>query len=605
MTKIVLSFLLLITTLGTFAQRSADDALALQYYREGDFEKAAALYEKLFNRGNNQQFYYDQYLNALIKLKKYDDAEKAVKKMIRIAPENFTYQVDYGRILREQGNNEKATEWYNNLIKELPKDEYAIRDLSVAFYRAEAYDYSVKVLLNGRKLLHNNAAFAFDLVSLYRYQKNKPALIEEYLNILSSSDIDQNLINQAKNTFSTVFDTAEDYALLRSALLHKLQKEPQNVAFTDLLAWQYIQQKQFDMALKQIIALDKRLKEEGDRVFNLAILLIGNKSYASAIEGLQYLINKGKDNPYYIQATIQMLNAKNHLVTEGKATEADLIQLEKDYQNMLSEFGRNANTVYAIRQLANLQAFHLNKTKDAEALLEESLKLPNLQASSIAQIKLDLGDVYILTGELWEAALIYGQVEKEFANEPNGQEAKFRGAKLSYYQGEFPWAKAQLDVLKSSTSQLIANDALNLSLLIQENTETLADTNALTKYAQADLLIFKNQNDKALAALDSIHTMYPGNSLEDDILMAKARIYLKQDKIQQAVQQLQSIIDNYSFDLWADDALFTLGDIYETKLNDPEKAKACFQKIITDYPGSLYVTEARKRFRNLRGDNIG
>ncbi len=605
MNKTLLSLLFLFLSLGALAQKSTDDALALQYFREGEFEKAASIYEKLFNRGSNQQFYYEQYLSTLLKLKKYADAEKAVKKMMKAFPESFSYQIDFGRLLREQGNVQKANEWYDNLVKNLPKEEFAIRELSIAFYRAEAYDYAAKALLNGRKVLHNEGAFAYDLISLYRYQKNKPMLIQEYLEILGAPETEQNIVNQAKNTFSTVFDSPDDYNQLRIAILRKLQKAPQNIPYADLLAWLYIQQKQYDMALKQIIALDKRLKEEGDRVFNLSVMLIANKSYETAIEGLQYLINKGKENSFYIPATIQLLNAKNHLVTDGKASPAELLQLEKDYQNMLTEFGKSATTVYVTLQLANLQAFQLNKPKAAEALLEDALKTPKLPLSSLAQIKLALGDVYILTGELWEAALIYGQVEKEFANEPNGQEAKFRGAKLSYYQGEFAWAKAQLDVLKSSTSQLIANDALNLSLQIQENTETLADTNSLKKYAQAELLIFKNQSDKALMVLDSIHTLYPGNSLEDDILMAKARIYLKQDKIQQAVQQLQSIVDNHSFELWADDALFTLGDIYETKLNDREKAKSYFQKIITDYPGSFFAAEARIRFRNLRGDNIG
>jgi tetratricopeptide (TPR) repeat protein len=357
--------------------------------------------------------------------------------------------------------------------------------------------------------------------------------------------------------------------------------------------------------LKQTIALDKRLKEEGDRVYELSEVLVSNRAYDQAIEGLTYLLNKGASNPHYVQAKMQILFAKNQQLVSGKFNNADLVQLENDYQNLLKEFGQAPNTIFAMRQLASLQAFQLNKPQSAVALLEEALKIPRVPSSIVGQIKLELGDIYILTGEKWEAALIYGQVEKDFANDPIGQEAKFKNAKLSYYQGDFMWAKAQLDVLKSSTSQLIANDALNLSLLIAENTASEADSNALKKYAKADFLTFINQFDKAIKTLDSINILYPQNSLQDDIVMLKAKTYQKQNLTDKAIEQLNLIVSNYSTDIWGDDALFMLAGIYETDLKDNIKAMEYYQKIITDFPNSLYVTEARKRFRNLRGDNLG
>lgn len=602
MKKLFFTAFICIAALNVFAQFSAGDDLASQYYRNGEWEKALSLYQELFNRGNQQ--YYDQYLNTLLKLKKYDEAGTLVKKMAGNNDASFTYKVDYGRILQEQGEQEKADQWYNELVKKLPANEFAIRDLAVAFYRAGAYDYSVKALLNGRKLLKNESAFTFDLLSLYRYQKNKNMLVQEYVSMLDREPSPE-LLNQAKNSFAYTFESPEDFAVLKVPLLHKLQKSPQNAALSDLLVWVYIQQKEYNLAMKQAIALENRLKEEGDRVYDLTLLLISNKAYPAAVEGLEYLIKKGSGNPYYIPAKIQLLRSKYQMLTDEKTSVNDLNRLANDYQALLNEFGKNKNTVFAMQQLANLKAFYLDKPDEAETLLEETLRIPQLPPSLKGQIKLELGDVYILTGEVWEAALIYGQAEKEFAGEPAGQEAKFRSAQLSYYQGEFAWAKAQLDVLKSSTSQLIANDALNLSLLIAENTESKTDTDALKKYAMADRMIFSNQLNSALSVLDSIDLLYPGNSLSDDILMSKSKIFLKQNNITKAVESLQAITERYSYDIWGDDAVFMLAEIYETKLKDPEKAKIWYQKLITDFPGSLFVTEARKRFRNLRGDNLG
>ncbi|MGB4775134.1 MAG: tetratricopeptide repeat protein, partial [Daejeonella sp.] len=410
---------------------------------------------------------------------------------------------------------------------------------------------------------------------------------------------------QAENVLSTIFEDKNDYDLLKNALLNRLQKQPQNIAYSELLNWQYIQQKEFDMALKQTLALDKRLKEDGNRVYELSRILMNNNASEQAIQALNYLITKGAENRYYIPARIDLIKAKSELLAANKYDHTFLENTEKDYQALLTEFGRTSSTSFAIRQLANLQAFYLHNPKSAETELENLLQISGLSQLITGQTKLELGDIYILTGEVWEAALIYGQVEKQFANEPVGQEAKFKNAKLSFYQGDFIWAKAQLDVLKSSTSQLMANDALNLSLVIADNLQNETDTLALKKYAFADLLIYKNETQQALAVLDSINMLYSKNSLADDILMSKARIYLKNNNLNLAVLQLQKITADYSFDLWGDDAIFMLADIYETKLNEADKARQLYQKIITDYPGSIYVIEARKRYRNLRGDKLG
>lgn len=602
MKKLFLALLVILTSFTAVAQLPDEDELAMQYFKTGDWEKALTRYRTLFNGGMQLQ-YYDQYLNTLLKLRKYDEARQVISQMIENQPDTYIFKVDYGRILQDQGEQEKAGEWYNKMIKELPADEYHIRDLAVAFYRASAYNYSIKALLTGRKLLKDESAFSFELLSLYRYQKDKQMLVQEYLHILGS-DKGPGFLGQAKSSFTTIFESKDDYSILETPLLRKIEKEHGNPVYTDLLIWMYIQQKKFSAALKQVIAIDKRLKEDGARVYDL-VLLIGNEASLQAIEGLEYIIRKGPGSEYYIPAKIQALERKMHLLTENSFTNADLVKLESDYIALLKEAGKEKNTVFAMRDLANLQAYYLNKPSEARTLLEEILKMHGLPASVNGQTKLQLGDVYILTDELWEAALIYGQAEKEFADQPIGQEAKYRKAKLSYYQADFAWAKAQLDVLKSSTSQLIANDALNLSLLISENTESLTDTNALIKFAHADKLIFAGKLNEAIATLDSIDKVYPGNSLSDDILMSKSKIFLKQNNVQKAVECLSTITELYSYDVWADDALFILAETYETKLNDPEKAKAYYQKLITAFPGSLFVTEARKRFRNLRGDNVG
>jgi tetratricopeptide (TPR) repeat protein len=601
MIRIIFLLILIISSLGLKAQLSSEEALAMQYFQSGDFEKAGILYEKLFNRTKNTSF-YDPYFNCLLKLKQFNEAEKLSRSLLKSNPDNFTYSVDIGRIYQEKGDQEKALEWFNTLIRTMPANEFAIKELAITLYRAEAYDFSIKAFMTGRKLLNNENAFNYDLLSLYRFRKDKPNLIQEYINLLSTNP---EALPQAQSVLGNILEGSEDFNQLRTSILRRLQKEPQSIVMTEFLTWQYIQQKDFDMALRQTFALDRRLKEDGNRVFDLSRLLISNQAFDQAIESLNYLVSKGVNNNYYIPAKIELLNVKTKQLTSIKFSKENLINLENDFNALINEFGTSQGTVFAIRQLANLQAYYLEKPAIAAQQLEKLMEINGLPSQIIGQIKSDLGDIYILTGEVWEATLLYGQLEKAYANEPLGQEARYKNAKLAYYQADFIWAKAQLNVLKSSTSQLIANDALNLNLLISDNLQNETDTAALRKYAYADLMIFKNQPNKALTILDSIPVLYPGNLLADDVFMAKSRIYIKNNEFNQAIEQLMGIIENYPTELWGDDAVFILADLYETKLNQPDKAIELFQKIITDFPGSLYVIEARKRFRKLRGDKLG
>jgi len=584
--------------LGFKAAAQVDEAqLAAQYTASGELLKALDIYQKLFR--TDDETYYPNYIKCLLSLKKFDDAESATKKMIRKHPDNSLYTISLGTVYTQSGAVDKANELYDDLIKKLPADQTAITVIAGQFYQNSNIDYAIKALEQGRVILKNDNLFSFELITLYRYKGDKVALTNEYLNFLPTNPA---YIAQAQNTLSTLYEGGADYDMLKAALLKKIQKDPQQTIYINLLIWQYLQQKDFDQALNQELALNRRGSSDDNSIMELCNTLVANQAYDAAIRGYAYLIGKGKDNPLYLPAKVEMISAEDQKITSSKYTQDDLLGLEKDYYDLLTEFGRSEYTAYAMQKLANLQAFKLHKFADAQKLLEDEANIPGLAPRLLALCKLDLGDVYLINGNQWDATLLYSQVEKDFPNNDVGEDAKFRNAKLAYYTGDFTWAKGQLDVLKAATSQLIANDALNLSLLISDNMAADSTGEALKIYARADLLIFAEEPDKAVKTLDSIDVKYPGNALSDDILMAKARILIQQKDYNGAIPLLKKIYDNHPSNLWADDAVFMLGDIYENHLNDKAEAQTWYQKIITEYPGSLWINDARKRFRLIRGD---
>ncbi|WP_412466326.1 tetratricopeptide repeat protein [Pedobacter sp. KLB.chiD] len=579
---------------------SDESSLAIQYYQDGAYDKAVVLLEKLYSAPNNE-VYFDIYFNALLKLKRYDVAEKVVKKEIKKNPQNDIYPIALGKLYQEKGDMQAANKIFNDVIAKLPKEEFKIRNLANSFYRFENYDYAVQTFKQGRKLFGDDQMFVFELLNIYRFKKDKPMLMQEYLDALATMP---QLLPQAETVISSVFEDKNDYQTFQAGILKKIQKAPDAEVYIQLLTWNYIQQQEFDMALRQLIAYDKRTKADGGTLFNAIYTFVDNGAYETAIKAYDYLLTKGKDNPYYLPSKIEMLNTRYNLRTNGKYTVADLDLLAKDYQTLLDENGKNRNTLFAIKKLANLQAYYLNQPGSAEKELEEAIKMPGINDQDLGQLKLDLGDIYILTNQPWEAFLVYEQVSKRFEGQPVGNEARFRSAKLSFYQGNFEYSNSQCLVLKAATSQLIANDALNLSLLISDNIQTPADSNALKMYADAEMLLFRNLPEKAIKKMDSIAIAYPQNSLTDAIMMSKARIFIKANDFQKAADILKKVTEEFKDGIWTDDALFTLGDLYEKKLNDVAQAKIYFQKLITDYPGSMFSADARKRFRSLRGDGV-
>ncbi|MDB5109860.1 MAG: tetratricopeptide repeat protein [Mucilaginibacter sp.] len=591
-------FLIFVFSGKIFAQ-SNELQLARQFAANGQTEKALELYQKLYKQDN--EAYFTPYVNSLLSAKKFDEAESIAKKMMRKYPKNYKYMISLSAIYSQQGDVDKTNALYNEFLKNLPPDLNDINSLASQLYQANNIDFAIKIFQQGRKVLHNEALFSYELITLYRYKKDKVNLTEQYLDLFPTNP---ELLNQAESVLSTLYEGPADYDILKTALLKRIQKDPQQTVFVNLLIWQYLQQKDFDQALNQALALSRRANDDGTTIFELCNTLITNQAYDAAIRGYEYLIARGKGQQYYVPAKIELINTKNLRITLGKYEQSDLINLEKDYIDLLAEFGKTTNTVFAMQKLANLEAFKLHKLPEAQKVLEEAISIPNINPNMLAFCKLDLGDVYLLNKQPWEATLLYSQVEKDFPNTNVGEDAKLKNAKLAYYTGDFTWAKGQLDVLKAATTQLIANDALNLSLLISDNMAADSAGNALKLYARADLLIFAEETNKAILTLDSIDKKFPGNALTDDILMAKTRILIQQKNYNDAVPLLKKIVTEHPTDLWADDAVFMLGDIYENHLQDKEQAKSYYQKIITDYPGSLLINESRKRFRILRGDKV-
>lgn len=582
--------------------QGTDEQLADQFFFNKEYDKAVVLYEKLYKKDDA---FYRKYLNTLIELENYDEAEKVVKKKLKKADEPLLVAIDLGNVYNRSGDRKKAEQTYNDVIKNIPPIESKVAGIANTFVGLNEFDYALKTFEKGRKIMAGMNTFNFEIAEIHGYKKDIPAMFNEYLNALEVNPNNLTAVEEAFQTSLSDDASGKKTELLEGLLIERIQENPGQRIFAELLIWHQIQKQDFEGAFIQAKAMDKRLREDGSRLIELANISTTNKEYGVAAKCYQYVIKKGEDNYFYIPAKMNLVTVMNKKITEqNEYTQQDLEELKELYISTIDELGQTEETVDLLRGYAHLCAFYLHDTETAIKTLQETLDIYYIRPKDEAGAKMDLGDVYLLTGEIWEPKLLYGQAEKMFKNDPIGHQAKLKNAKLSFYIGEFDWAKAQLNILKSATSQLIANDALYLSLLITDNTVMDTTTEALAMFARADLLFFQNKEEQALATLDSIQVLFPSHTLADDILFKKAQISIKKMDYPKAAEYLQKVVDTYGYEILGDDALFMLADITENKFEDKPKAMQLYQDLLIDFPGSLYTVEARKRYRRLRGDHI-
>jgi len=599
-----LFFLLNLSLLLTAQQRVSDLQVGIEFFRNREYEKALPIFEKLYEQ-NPSQVHYHYYFNCLLELNNYRKAEQAARRQIRANPGNLRFQIDLGFVYNSSGDVVKGRKEYDDVLKNLTADTRTINEVANTFMVRRENEYAIKTYLRGRELLGGSYGFHMELGNLYDRLGDFENAVNEYLSHLRTDQTNLSLIQtRFQNALFTDLD-GHRKQYLRNALLRNIRLYPDVVVYSEMMLWFAIQQEDFESAYTQATALDRRFNEGGDRVFSIAQLSLANQQYDVAIKAYEYLIAQGEQNRFYLHSRIEHLNALyRKLNAQYPIDKASLEILEKKYNETLSELGKNRMTISLMRDLANLYAFMLDNTGKAIALLNEVIGMSGIGQQNKAEYKLDLADLLLYTGDVWEATLLYSQVEKDFPNEPIGHEAKLRNARLSFYIGEFSWARAQLNVLKAATSKLIANDAMALSLLIKDNMEIDSTFHALSYFARAELHSFRKRYDLALLVLDSLEVKFPYHPILDDVLYQKAEISIRRSDYIASAAFLQKIADQYPDGLIADKALFRLAEVYEIYLNDQDKAMEYYKELLLKYPASLMAAPARQRFRALRGDVI-
>ena len=573
-----------------------NELLAKNYFDRGEYDKALSLYDKLYSKNPGRLDFFLYIIQSNQQLEKFSVAEEMLIEKLsgrRIIPQLYV-ELGYNYSLQDKDSLSQVN--YRKAIEYTLENPVYAYSIGKSFEEYSLLDAAVEVYESAMER-DPNKDYNVQLARIYGELGKLEEMFDTYLNLMQSNPAYRSIAKRNFSQYVTEDPINEANVILRKTLLKKSQSNP-NTLYNELLSWLFIQQKDFKKAFTQEKAIYRRDQRDFTGIVDLALIAMGEKEYESAREIVDFII----ENAPTMQAAMQGQQYRMKIMLDT-AQPKDYPRIETEFEKLLESFGKNGNSYGLQLDYNHFLAFQAGKKEKAIANLK-ILANEELSIYQQARVKMELADILVFDEKFNQALIYYSQIQKKVKNDVLAQEARFKVAKTSYYKGDFQWAQVQLDVLKKSSSQLISNDAMELSLMIRDNSLEDSTQTALKKFARADLLALQNRFPEAIAAFDEILLNHKGEKIEDEALLKQGKLFETTLQFEKAEANYQKIIEFYKEDILADDAFFRLAKLYETQLGAPEKAKDLYEQIIYDFADSIYFVEARKRFRMLRGDAI-
>lgn len=581
-------FIALISICFSFSQ---NEQIANYYYEKGDFEKAKFNYEQLLTIAPDNLEYFQKVVDCYQQLQQFQVAQEKILKRMKLFNESVLL-VEMGYNYKIQKKDLEAENYYQKAITLISKEPIEVFAIADAFEKKAMPKYALKAYFIGAKLLPNYN-FNYQLGLLYGQTGDLEKMIvyflkESFENRPNKASIQYQFLRYMNDEGDSKFSE-----LLKKSLIANAQ-ETNDVFWNEYLSWFYIQQKDYRKAFVQEKAIYRRNPETLSRIVAFSRQTFDGQDQDIAQEVFEFIIKNTTDIGLTIYANCALMKIKIQ-----KSSEKDYEALRLELELLRKKFDTSVATLPLQLVEAHFVAFNLKNTVGAKSILEDALKLP-LTNYQNAEVKMELADILLFEEKFNQAILYYSQIQNNLPNDVISHEASLKSAKASYFKADFEWALKQFKTLKSASTQLVANDALEYFLLINDNTVADSTQTALKQFAKGDFLLYKNSD--AQAVFETILKDFKGTEIEPITLFRLAKIAEKKAFFDTALEYYNEIITQHSDCIYVDEALFFSAEIYNENLNLPEKAKILYEKIIFEHQDSIYFVEAQKKFRTIRGD---
>ncbi|RXK48869.1 tetratricopeptide repeat protein [Aquirufa rosea] len=402
--------------------------------------------------------------------------------------------------------------------------------------------------------------------------------------------ISQQELDKSKDWLLDLYEQRISNREVEQVLVSLVQAKPEQVEPVELLIHWYGLNQQWEKVWIHRRALDMRLKQGGKEITDFGIMAFQRQQWPLVNQVFDYLIKSYPKSPQVAYWKQILLASREQSIQNKQAIDkTEFSNLIQSYRDLRRDRGINPTTVESYLSEARIFLFQLNQLDSAEKVYRKGIELSEFNVYVQAQMKLELGDLYLFAGKKYDALIQYAQVEKQVKDSPIAYEAKLKMGKLYYYTGDFELAKANFDVLKQSTQKEIANDALNLSWVIEDNTGVDSLETALKTFATIQWLYEQKKVLEADSKLEQLLKDQKGQSLEDDILYQMASRALEKSQWEEAKKLYKEIYERFELDIYGDDALY-----HYLRLNGFKDRELGLQ-FITKYPSSIYLQEIRSK----------
>ena len=569
-----------------------DYMLAERYYRDGAYEKAIQIFKVLYTKNPYNTTYLKRLVSSYQETSQFETVEKLLKQRLITYPKHSYLNVELGYNYEKQQQKETAKIYYDKAINSIKTNNGMGGFIGRLFNDNALLDYAI--LAYQETMRYNpNANYQFQIAQIYGEKGAFEKMFTSYIDLIDKNEDYLNTVQRFTSRYITDDPVNNNNILFKKALIKKSVSNPKNV-WNQLLSWLFIQQKEYEKALIQEKALYNR-----NPAYIVNIIDLGNNSYKnSAFDTAKKCFDFILEKSPFID---QILIANLYTVKIAIATNQE--NIESLFDAIFTRYGKNSATLKIQLAYAEFLTYKKNKPEQAITVLTHAMDIAKSKFEK-AEIKLKLGDVHVFIGNYNKALIYFSQVQTSIKNHPLAQQARFKVAQTSYFKNDFKWAFAQLKVLKASTTQLIANDALDLFLIISDNQPKDSLDIGLQLYAKADLLAFQNKNTQAIDTLQKVIRDYKGQKIEDEALFKQADLFSKTKQFQKAINNYTQIIALDKDGIFVDDSIYQIAEIYLNQLINTEKGSEYYQKIIFEHPSSIYLVDARKKYRKLRGDIV-
>ncbi|WP_237267390.1 tetratricopeptide repeat protein [Tenacibaculum todarodis] len=569
----------------------SDYPLAENYYRNNEYEKALQIYQKLVDKSPYNTTYIQRLVDCYQELNRFSSVDSLLTLKQKKNKKLTFYNVLLGYNYERQQQPEKAIKLYKKAIKSIDKNANYGTTIANLLKNYNQLDLAIEAY-NATAKKRPKSSYGFQIAQIYGEKGDFPKMFESYIDLVDKIPSRLKTVKRYTAQYITDDSESEINIAFKKALLRKSASNPKAI-WNSLLSWLFVQQKEYNKALIQEKALYARDADELASIVNLGEIAFFNNDFETAQKSFEFILDKTNYPDEKVNAHLYLLKI---------AIKQEVPKIEDKFETVFSEFGKNENTLPIQVEYANYVTFVKNEPENAQEILEEAMSYAKSKFQQ-ARIKLKLGDVLVFTGKFNQALIYYTQIQSKLKSHPLAQQARFKVAQTSYFKGDFAWAKAQLKVLKGSATQLIANDAVALFLTISDNEPKDSIPSGLKQIAQSDLFSFQNKNAEALAVLEEVFVDFGGQPIEYEALFKKGKLLVKLKKYDEAILTFAEVVANDAEGIYNDDVYYEVAELFN-KLNKPEKAQEYYQKIIFEHPSSIYLVDARKKFRKLRGDDI-